>query len=159
MNYIFIDLDCTLIDTRDLVISGGPEPEPGSAEHEAWVAKITEPSVLKAAPPVEAVLALLRTLMYSYDDDLSVHFLTNRRERMRTLTDHWLHKNLDGLEYSLLMRPNDCMTRAGQFKAELVNKIAQPKDTVIIIDDDPDGSIESEWKKRSGWVHLKITTF
>ena len=63
MNYIFIDLDCTLIDTRDLVISGGPEPAPGTPEHLAWQAHVTQPDVLRAASPVEPILSLVTALL------------------------------------------------------------------------------------------------
>lgn len=153
-----IDLDCTLIDTKDLVISGGPEPEPGTAEHEAWVNHVTSPEILAAAKPVPSVMSLVKSLLY--DDSQKVVFLTNRRQRMLRLTQDWLYKHINpGIyDYQLIMRPDDCLTRAGAFKAQEIEKLIYKGEEVLIVDDDQDGSLEVECKKHN-WTLLKVMCY
>jgi len=149
-NWVFVDLDCTLIDTKEMVISGGPEPEPGTPEHDNWMATVTKPEVLQSANPVKSVLMLM------YNLRSPVVFITNRRRNLEAITVSWLRRH--NLNSVLVMRPDNELSRAGDFKAKYINKLVSEGDTVIVIDDDPDGSIERVCKTH-GWTHLKVTTY
>lgn len=154
-HWVFCDLDLTLVDTRELVLSGGPEPiTPGTPEHNAWVAKVTEPEKLVAAQPVSSVMSLLR--LFEDQWETSVMFLTNRREALREVTQRWLQRH--GFPQTLLMRPDGHLARSGPFKASVIAGIVRQGELVTVIDDDPDGTVEEECRKR-GWTHLKPTTF
>jgi len=151
--WVFVDLDCTLIDTKDLVISGGPEPTPGTPEHDAWVNYVTNPAIVAKAPPVISVLSLVRRL----EKTGQVFYLTNRRRKMWDITREWLLSHRLG--GTLLMRPDDETSRAGEFKEKMIKVLAaQHSDTVLMIDDDPDGSVE-EACRRNKWTFLKMVTY
>jgi hypothetical protein len=156
MHWIFVDLDCTLIDTKDLVISGGPEPACGTPERAAWESHVTRPEILSQARAVPTVLDLIQRLRGTVN--IGFRFLTNRRERLRTLTTAWLvDKHLPG--NCLIMRPEDCALRAGEFKEQAIKDLLlTTHDTVLCIDDDPDGSMEYACRK-NGWTLLKTRTY
>lgn len=158
MNWLFFDLDATLVDTKALLDAGGPEPIVGTPEHSAWLTYVTNPSVLRDAGHVTTVLYLIKELETSLMSAFAtqIRFITNRRESMRDLTSAWLYKR--GLYHTLLMRPEDEISRAGDFKASVIKKLALTGDTVTIIDDDPDGSIERVCKENK-WTHLKVTSY
>jgi hypothetical protein len=154
-HWFFVDIDLTLADTRDLVLSGGPEPiVPGSKEHDAWVAKVTAPEELKKAKAITGMLKIVKAV----ETDLScrIVFLTNRREVLRSVTTEWLRRY--DLHAPLIMRPDGELKRSGAFKAEVAEVMRALEDTVTFVDDDPDGSLELECRKR-GWDHLKPTTY
>lgn len=154
-HWVFVDLDLTLCDTLELVKSGGPEPkDPRSAEHGAWVHKVTDPAVLAAAPPVHGVLNFVRVLEEQWRT--SVVFLTNRREELREVTQTWLRKY--DLPQLLMMRPTGHLEPSGKFKASVIAGMVRMGEFVTIVDDDPDGSVEIECRQR-GWTHLKPTTY
>lgn len=155
-NPLFIvDLDLTLADTRAIVESGGPEPTPGTLEHEAWVTKVTAPEVLAEAPVVRAMGTQVSILHYMYPS--GVAFITNRRESMRPLTQAWLDKNhFNGIP--LYMRPEGLLTKSGDFKASVIKTLAVQDCLVSVYDDDTDGSIERVCRE-NGWTHFKVTTY
>lgn len=150
MNWVFCDLDCTLIDTREMVITGGPEPVPGTPAHDLWLETVTQPAVLAAAKPVESILNFL----YAFKGD--VVFLTNRRTRLSDLTLDWLKQH--NLYTMLIMRPENELSRAGEFKEKVIKQYLSKGDTCLVIDDDQDGSMEAACR-RNQWSHLKLTTY
>jgi hypothetical protein len=156
MNWIFVDLDCTLIDTKDLVISGGPEPAMGTPERTAWEVHVTQPEILMTAKAVATVLDLVQRI--KANSNIGLRFLTNRREKLRNITAEWLQlKHLP--TNCLLMRPDHCMTRAGVFKEQAIKDLLFTiHDTVLCIDDDPDGTMEIACRK-NGWTLLKTVTY
>jgi hypothetical protein len=154
MNWIIVDLDCTLIDTKELVASGGPEPTPGTPAHEAWIAHVTNPEILKSAAPVMPIFNLVHALEHAVLGT-KVIFITNRRESMRELTKRWLHSR--ELFYPLFMRHEGDLRPAGEFKGNVIKHLIDERDSVLVIDDDPDGSIQRVCLI-NGWTHLKVTT-
>lgn len=155
MNWIIVDLDCTLCDTKALVQSGGPEPTPGTIEHADWVKLVTHPETLLKAPAVKTILNLVRQLEHSMLDTMVV-FLTNRRTCLEEVTKLWLAKY--NLPNPLFMRPQDEHSRSGAFKGSVIKRLISAGDSVLIIDDDDDRSIEAVCREM-GWTHLKITTY
>lgn len=149
MNLIVLDLDMTLIDTRELVESGGKEPIPGTPEHEAWVKHVTNPKLLAAAPAVTEVLR------YCYSQPTAnLVFITSRRESTRLITQTWLDNHL--LNNRLYMRQDGDLRSSGEFKAEVIQSLTNGP--VLVIDDDPDSSVEAACRKH-GWTHFKPTTY
>lgn len=152
MNWVFCDLDATLVDTRDLLEAGGPEPVVGTKEHEAWVTFMTNPEALSQAAPIHPILNFIKHLDTGFHT--RIVFVTNRRERGRKVTEEWLHK--EGFYQRLCMRPEGELCNAGDFKASIILSLVNPGDTVLILDDDPDNSIERVCRE-NGWTHLKVT--
>lgn len=159
MKLFVFDLDKTLIDTREVIDSGGPEPVPGTQDHEDWVRKVTDATVLTTAKHVPALYDLTTIMNYIYPQ--SVVFITNRRESMRQLTVNWLDTYGIG-HIPLYMRPEGNLLSAGDFKSNVIKGIVentQPvKYEITVFDDDTDGSIERVCRE-NGWTHLKVTTY
>jgi hypothetical protein len=155
MNWIIIDLDMTLVDTKRLIEAAGPEPTPpGTDNHNAWVYRVTDTESLKQATAVETVWNFVN-LMSGFEN-IRIVFVTNRREKGREVTQQWLYKH--SLHHPLYMRPDELLWSAGEFKESVITGLIHPKDTVTVVDDDPDGSIEVACK-RNRWTHFKVTTY
>lgn len=152
---IVVDLDLTLADTRAIVQSGGPEPTPGTPEHEQWVKHVTNPEVLNSAPLVPWTSNILDNLEYAHGRDAIV-FITNRRESMRPLTQQWLTSH--GFRSKLFMRPEGDLRPAGDFKASVIRSLVTKDTSVLVLDDDPDFSIARVCKE-NGWTHFKLTNY
>lgn len=134
MNWVFIDIDQTISDT--VVDSHGSE--------DRWFQAFSD------AKPIQAVVKLVHNLKSP------VVFLTNRRERFKDVTENWLKSQ--NIHTACVLRPNDEPLTHGEFKAKWIKALLSPGDTVVVIDDDPNGSVEAACKEH-GWVHLKVTTY
>lgn len=156
MNWIFCDLDATLVDTKALLDANGPEPVPGTKEHERWVDAVTNPEILSTAPVVRTIGNLIGLVAYPHDNYTRLVFVTNRRESCRRVTELWLHKI--GFYQRLCMRPEGELCSAGDFKGSVISATVSPGDTVLVLDDDPDGSIERVCRQ-NGWTHLKVVCY
>jgi hypothetical protein len=147
MLLVFCDLDMTLIDTKELITSAGPEPLPyGSAEHQAWVETVTDAQKTSEAKPIEAVKDLVLSLIPF--PRTVVIFLTSRRMKDGPLIQNWLlNQGFGG--YSLVMRLPDDFRSSGEYKIDCALKIQAHYENSksLFIDDDPDGSLETECKK------------
>jgi hypothetical protein len=155
MNWVFVDLDMTLVDIRESLQKAGPEPEVGSGKRSAWLDVVLDPEMLKNAPAVPAVLNLVHRLLWN-EKTTKVVFLTNRKESRISPTYSWLvDRNLIG---TLRMRPDDCKLHHGDFKESVIRQHERFGDTVLVIDDDQNGSMERACNK-NGWTLLKVVTF
>lgn len=158
MNWIFCDLDSTLIDTRELIIRGDPEPKIGTPEHQQWVETVTKSQELLEAKPIRAVLHLINCAIQSDE----IVFLTNRNEKLRAVTEQWLQRYVispkDSKGYWLKMKPNGLVSTAGKFKEAVIQGIIKTSESVLVIDDDPDGSLEEACLSNS-WTLLKTVNF
>ena len=159
MLHIIFDLDMTLVNTREVIEAAGPEPLPiGSNANLEWVEQVTNPHILASAGLIKSMEELLWAFENSYSSqDKNIVYITGRREDKRQLTQKWLEENFLDV-HDLYMRPNESLLDAGAFKASIILQLIQKKDTVIVVDDDPDGSVERECR-RYGWTHLKVTTY
>jgi len=153
MQWIVVDLDCTVVDVKHIADACGDEPTPGTEAHDIWRNALTAHELLKNAPPIPEVVELIKCLPMA---DLRVVFITNREEKHRQVSQDWMIRH--GLYHSLFMRPNGHPTRTGEFKESLIKQLIRSTDSVLVIDDDPDGSIERVCKANK-WAHLKVTTY
>ncbi len=151
MNYIFCDLDCTIVDTIAAAHSVGFGA--GRTFDEAWEILALQPDRLVAACAVYPVLHMVRNL--STIDD-KVVLLTNRRQSLEAPTRRWMERY--DLRFALHMRPDGVTLRSGEFKAAVIKTLTWPSDSVTMIDDDPDGSVQVECNK-NGWTLLKVVTY
>lgn len=144
-----VDLDMTLIDTKAVILAAGDEPAVNTPEHEVWRAKATEVGALQDANAVAGILWLVRSL------NCQIIFVTNRREDLRSLTEHWLQSFSLG-SIPLLMRGNDDVRCSGDYKESVIKVAAQmlKEKDICVVDDDANGSVQAACL-RNGWVFLK----
>lgn len=153
--WVFVDLDMTLVDTKPLILSAGPEPKVyGSDEHYEWIHKVTAPEELAKAPAVPATKSLVTELIRA--GVANVVFLTSRRIDSEDVTREWLTGQGFG-QIPLIMRDKNDLRSSGELKTAWATKLADDTDTVLFIDDDPDGSLAKSCLAHPGFTIYKCT--
>lgn len=139
MNWVFVDIDQTIADTDwsrvDLTQS------------------VSDDKTVEIHQDADGILPMLQ-LMYNLKSPII--FITNRYAKFKSETQAWLKRN--HLHSACIFRPADEVLAHGNFKAKYIKALQSPGDTVVVIDDDANGSMETACRE-NGWVHLKVTTY
>lgn len=150
----FVDLDMTLIDSRERYRLAGPEPERSKdvEAYNAWLNTVQSETTLAKDKLFYPVAYMIRGLL---NNGHQVIFLTAREEFYRAVTQEVLNKQ--GLGHcQLLMRPQGNLEKSGDFKYNEMRKYRfnYPEEWIVIIDDDPDG-ILTKYQKEGNFTLIK----
>lgn len=150
--FVFFDIDLVLADSRAIYKQYGTEPPIGTESFKLWLVNITKKENIVNLPLVEQSKVILETLLR--DKTNQIEYLTARNESLRDYTIEWLKNNNLPL-LSLNMRPIGNLQEYGEFKRDVIIRKCAPFSIIIIVDDDPNGSLEHICKEQ-GWLLIKI---
>lgn len=131
---LFLDIDGTLSNFSHRLHLLGNDPSKEDFE------RFLDPILVRADDPfpkAQQVISMIRPFLYS------IHFITGRREGLRSITESWLLQHFDILPTndSLHMRPEGEYTTASSHKKIQVEKVLSKIDhygrTLVFIEDDP----------------------
>jgi FMN phosphatase YigB (HAD superfamily) len=149
---VILDIDGTLADIRPRMQRAGMQP--GRVDRRAfqdWLDRLQSDEMLAADEPIPGMQEL--AIIINQFNHLA--YVTGRDEKYRSVTEAWLDKH--GFPSALVhMRPSISKWLApGDYKEAVIKKLAKPGEHVIVIDDDPEGTVEKVCRK-NGWVLLKV---
>ncbi len=88
-----------------------------------------------AAAGVDPVLPDGLSLARALAEDAEVLYLSGRPQYLKTVTERWLHRH-DFPSGPVVLRPSHDMRPAAVLKPELLARLAEPEDVLVVVDDD-----------------------
>lgn len=151
---VVCDIDGTIADISQRIAVAGKQPK-SWVKHlfpwrfQRWLDLLQSNNALIHDTSIPGMRELLCSLAKDYD----LVYLTGRSSKYKAVTRAWL--DMKGFPPGhLIMRHIDSLESAAKLKERHMKRIACGHDTVLIFDDDGDGTCE-EMYKRNKWTHLK----
>lgn len=149
---VVLDLDATCTEISWRIFLGGKEPSKSNPKlYSKWLKKVQSEKYILQDPAVPGMRELAHLLKKH------AVYVTSRQEKFRKATLKWLKKNKFP-KLDLYMRKDDNYSDCGTYKAGIVLDLLKKKkysgNSVIVIDDDIKGEIESV-SKLNKWTFLK----
>ena len=154
MTLFIIDVDGTITNASERLKRAGKEPSKYNIdEYKAWLSAVQNRTTLLGDSPVPG----MADLVWGLSTIGQIAYVTAREEKWRGVTEEWMERN-DFPMAILEMRPDDTYEETVQYKEDAILNLLEhySADSVVVIDDDPEGTLAPMYED-NGWTFLKAS--